>query len=202
MLDSSAAPTAGGQLLRLPEKGLYALKIGGAGGEPVHTLPLLATRADFPGLTSATELIDNLLYLTTAAERKQLAAAPDAKRAVDKFWLQAAGDDQERARELIRRYYGGIVAANELFTGHKSGWLTDRGMLYVVLGPPQSVRRLPGQELWRYDQAGRQQGPVTFTFRARPTTLAPANYELVRRPEYQALWYAAVEQWRRPLSAH
>ena len=201
VLDSSAAPAAANELLRFSKPGLVALKVGGAGGEPVRTVPLLVTRPDFPGQTLAPELIEDLLYITSSAERQQLAAAPDPKRAVDRFWLRAAGDDQTRARDLIRRYYGRITAANELFTGHKAGWLTDRGLLYVVLGTPQGVSRSPGEERWHYDQAGRQGEAVTFTFRARPSTLAPDNYELVRRPEYQQLWYAAVEQWRTPLSA-
>ena len=68
----------------------------------------------------------------------------------------------------------------------------------MVLGPPPSVRRLPdGTERWRYEAAGSHGEPVTFSFRPRPSTLAPANYELVRRPEYETLWYAAVEQWRK-----
>ncbi|QKG57617.1 GWxTD domain-containing protein [Hymenobacter sp. BRD128] len=202
VLDSSAAPVAAGNLLRLPEQGLYALKVGGAGGEPVRTLPLLVVPASFPGQSTAPEVIAPLLYLTTTAERQALLKAPDPKRAIDRFWLDAAGGDQMRGRDMIRRYYQRVTTANEVFTGHKAGWLTDRGLLYVVLGPPQSVRRLPtGEERWHYDQAGRQGEAVAFTFRPRPSTLAPNNYELVRRPEYELLWYAAVEQWRRTTTA-
>jgi GWxTD domain-containing protein len=202
VLDSSATPVAAGNLLRLPTQGLYALKVGGAGGEPVRTVPLLVVPASFPGQSTPTEIIEPLLYLTTAAERQALLKAPDPKRAIDRFWLDAAGGDQVRGREMIRRYYQRVTTANEVFTGHKAGWLTDRGLLYVVLGPPQSVRRLPdGTERWHYDQAGRQGEAVAFTFRPRPSTLAPDNYELVRRPEYEMLWYAAVEQWRRTTTA-
>lgn len=202
VLDSSAAPSMAGDLVRLPGQGLYALKVGGTGGEPVRTVPLLVVPASFPGQSTAPEVIEPLLYLTTAAERQALLKAPDPKRAIDRFWLDAAGGDQARGRDLIRRYYSRVTTANELFTGHKAGWLTDRGLLYVVLGPPQSVRRLPsGEERWHYDQAGRQGEAVAFTFRPRPSTLAPDNYELARRPEYELLWYAAVEQWRRTTTA-
>ena len=166
MLDSSAAPTAPNQLLRLRALGLYALKVGGAGGEAVHTVPLLVVPNSFPGQRTAPEVIEPLLYLTTATERRALLKAPDPKRAIDHFWLDATGGDQARARTKIRDYYGHVTAANELFTEHKAGWLTDRGLLYVVLGPPQSVRRLPdGTERWRYEAAGSRGEPVTFTFR-------------------------------------
>lgn len=202
VLDSAGAPVAAGTLLRLPAEGLYALKVGGAGGEPVRTLPLLVVPASFPGQSTVPEIIDPLRYLTTNAERQALLQAPEPKRAIDRFWLAAAGGDQARGRDLIRRYYQRVTTANELFTAHKAGWLTDRGLLYVVLGPPQSVRRLPsGEERWHYDQAGRQGEAVAFTFRPRPSTLAPDNYELVRRPEYELLWYAAVEQWRKTTTA-
>jgi len=202
VLDSSATPVAAGDLLRLSAEGLYALKVGGAGGEPVRTLPLLVVPASFPGQSTAPEVIEPLRYLTTNAERQALLKAPEPKRAIDRFWLAAAGGDQVRGREMIRRYYQRVTTANEVFTGHKAGWLTDRGLLYVVLGPPQSVRRLPGgEERWHYDQAGRQGEAVAFTFRPRPSTLAPDNYELVRRPEYELLWYAAVEQWRTTMTA-
>ncbi|RZK43090.1 MAG: GWxTD domain-containing protein, partial [Hymenobacter sp.] len=202
VLDSSAAPLPADQLLRLPQQGLYALRVGGRGGEAVRTLPLLVVRSDFPGQRTAAELIENLLYLTTAAERQQLRQAPDPKRAVDQFWLSSAGGDQVRARDLIRRYYGLVTAANELFTGHKPGWLTDRGLVYVVLGAPASVRRLPtGDERWHYSELDRSGRELAFTFRPRPSTLAPDNYELVRRPEYEPLWYAAVERWRKTTTA-
>jgi GWxTD domain-containing protein len=202
VLDSSATPLAAGQLLHLPQQGLYALRVGGAGGEPVRTVPLLVVEPSFPGQRTAPELIEPLLYLTTAAERQQLRQAADPKRAVDQFWLGAAGGDQGQARDYIRRYYSLVTIANELFTGHKAGWLTDRGLLYVVLGPPSSVRRLgSGEERWGYDALDRTGLPTVFTFRPRPSTLAPDNYELVRRPEYQTLWYAAVERWRKTLTA-
>ncbi|RZK58316.1 MAG: GWxTD domain-containing protein [Hymenobacter sp.] len=201
VLDSSAVPLPANQLLHLPQPGLYALRVGGLGGEPVRTMPLLVARPDFPGQSTADELIENLLYLTTAAERQQLRQAANPKRAVDQFWLTSAGGDQSRARDYIRRYYGLVTTANELFTGHKAGWLTDQGLLYVVLGAPSSVRRLPtGDERWVYDALDRTGRETAFTFRPRPSTLAPDNYELVRRPEYESLWYAAVERWRKTLT--
>ena len=202
VLDSSAAPVMAGGLLHLAKPGLYALKVGGAGGEPVHTLPLLVLTGSFPGQSTPQEVIEPLMYLTSNAERQQMLKASDPKKAIDEFWLQAAGGDQARARAFIRRYYTNVTTANELFTGHKAGWLTDRGLLYVVLGPPQGVRRLAdNSERWHYDAAGANGGAESFTFRPRPTTLAPDNYELVRQAAYELPWYAAVEQWRKTMSA-
>ncbi|MBH8570055.1 GWxTD domain-containing protein [Microvirga sp. STS02] len=200
VLDSATAVP--GEPLRFREAGLYALKVGGAGGLPTRTLAVLVGANHYPALTTASELIEPLRYLTTSQERQRLIDAPDPKRAVDKFWLDIAKGNQRQGKELIRQFYGRVTAANRLFAAHKAGWLTDRGLLYVVLGPPPSVRRLfNGEERWFYSEGGLGGGPITYTFRPRPSTFAPDYYELVRRPEYELLWYAAVEKWRTPLTA-
>ncbi len=197
--DSAAART--GQLLRCDSPSLLALRVGGADGQAPRTLPLLVANADYPNLRTAGQLIEPLRYLTSTAEHQRLEHATDPKRAVDEFWLGAAHDNQAVGKALIRKYYGRVAAANRLFTAHKAGFLTDRGLLYVVLGPPQSVRRLAtGDEQWDYAPVGTG-GPLTFSFRPRPSTFAPDNYELVRRPEYEKLWYGAVQQWRTGQSA-
>ncbi|WP_216678977.1 GWxTD domain-containing protein [Hymenobacter siberiensis] len=200
VLDSAEARP--GEPLRFQEAGLYALKVGGAGGMPIRTLAVLVGANNYPALTTASELIEPLRYLTTSQERQRLTDAPDPKRAVDKFWLDIAQGNQRQGKELIRQFYGRVTAANRLFAAHKAGWLTDRGLLYVVLGPPPGVRRLfNGEERWFYSDGGLGGGPITYTFRPRPSTFAPDYYELVRRPEYELLWYAAVEKWRTPLTA-
>ncbi|WP_201979790.1 GWxTD domain-containing protein [Hymenobacter rubidus] len=200
VLDSAEARP--GEPLRFREPGLYALRVGGVGGMAPRTLAVLVAANQYPALTTAAELIEPLRYLTTSQERQKLTDAPDPKRAVDKFWLDIAQGNHNLGKDLIRRYYGRVTAANRLFAAHKAGWLTDRGLLYVVLGPPSSVRRLlNGEERWYYNEGGIGGGPITYTFRPRPSTFAPDYYELVRRPEYELLWYAAVEKWRTPPTA-
>ncbi|WP_310394602.1 GWxTD domain-containing protein [Hymenobacter sp.] len=200
VLDS--AETRPGEPLRFDEPGLYALRVGGTGGAKLRTLAVMVAANAYPALTTAAELIEPLRYLTTSQERQKLTDAPDPKRAVDKFWLDIAQGNQKLGKDLIRRYYGRVTAANALFAAHKAGWLTDRGLLYVVLGPPPSVRRLfNGEERWFYPEGSQSGGPVSYTFRPRPSTFAPDYYELVRRPEYELLWYAAVEKWRPPPTA-
>ncbi|UOQ79834.1 GWxTD domain-containing protein [Hymenobacter sp. 5414T-23] len=181
------------QVVRLPS-GLYLLKAGSS----APWSGLLVEDNSYPEITSADELIAPLTFLTTSAERKKLFDAPDPKKAVDKFWLDLAAGNQAVAKQLIRTYYGRVMKANRLFSAHKAGWLTDRGLLYLVLGPPESVYREAGQEQWVYRSDPER--AATYTFRAKPSTFAPEHYELVRRPEYERLWYAAVEQWRKGIT--
>jgi GWxTD domain-containing protein len=200
VLDSAEARP--GEPLRFAKPGLYALRVGAPGSAPGRTLAVMVAGNNYPALTTAAELIEPLRYLTTSQERKRLTEAPDPKRAVDKFWLDIAQGNQTLGTDLIRRYYGRVTAANHLFAAHKAGWLTDRGLLYIVLGPPPSVRRLlNGEERWFYPEGSLGGGPISYTFRPRPSTFAPDYYELVRRPEYELLWYAAVEKWRTPPTA-
>ncbi|RAK66963.1 GWxTD domain-containing protein [Hymenobacter edaphi] len=176
------------QPIRFAEPGLYTLQLGDA-----PPLGVLVQPDGFPEVTTAPELIDPLRYLTTSLEREQLERSEAPKRAVDEFWLRAAGGEQSVARVLIRDFYGRVAEANRLFTAHKPGWMTDRGLLYVVLGPPDRVERSATAERWEYlgpERAG------TYTFRPKPSTFAPDYYELVRRPEYEWLWMRAVQQWR------
>ncbi|SHI64755.1 GWxTD domain-containing protein [Hymenobacter daecheongensis DSM 21074] len=184
-----------GQELRLRRPGLYALRVGDA----PRPLALLVEENEFPALKTADDLIRPLIYLTTSAERQKLYNAPNPKHAVDDFWLSIARDNQPVARQLIRTYYGRVADANRLFSAHKAGWMTDRGLLYVVLGPPEAVYRTATEERWVY--RGTERGTATYTFRPKPSTFAPEHYELVRRPEHELLWYAAVEQWRKALTA-
>jgi len=193
MQDSSSIKA--GRRIKLAGPGLYAIRVSGS-NQPIG---LLAERNSFPQLTQAVELIQPLIYLTTTAERQKLYDSPDPKRAVDRFWLDVANGQQTIARQLIRTYYERVAAANRLFSSYKAGWMTDRGMLYIVYGPPETVYRTALEERWVYRPG--MMGAGTYTFRPKPSTFAPEHYELVRRPEYEQLWYAAVEQWRKGLIA-
>ncbi|GGE96210.1 GWxTD domain-containing protein [Hymenobacter cavernae] len=184
-----------GRRIKLAGPGLYSLRVNGS----TRPVGLLAERNSFPELTVAVELIQPLIYLTSTAERQKLYNSPDPKRAVDQFWLGVAANQQVIARQLIRTYYERVAAANRLFSSYKAGWMTDRGMLYIVYGPPETVYRTATEERWLYRPGTTGEG--TYTFHPKPSTFAPEHYELVRRPEYERLWYAAVEQWRKGLTA-
>ncbi|UYZ59072.1 GWxTD domain-containing protein [Hymenobacter latericus] len=181
-----------GQWLRITEPGLYTLQVADA-----TPLGLLAQPPGYPLVRTAPELIEPLRYLSTSAERERLLRAESPKRAVDQFWLRAAADQQPIARQLIRTFYGRVEDANRLFSAHKPGWMTDRGLLYVVLGPPERVLRTSTEERWEYNDPV-QGGP--YVFRPKPSTFAAEYYELVRRPEHEWLWFRAVEQWRKGLT--
>lgn len=176
--------------LLLTESGLYGIELGGrqAGGLFVES------SSSFPELTTAQDLIQPLIYLTSSEERKKLYDAKDPKAAIDNFWLGIAAN-QATARRLIRIYYERVADANRFFSAHKAGWLTDRGMIYLVFGPPDVVNRYTDREEWAYF-SNRQHNDVRFVFLKKENTFTQNHYELVRSAYLESIWYNMVEQWR------
>jgi GWxTD domain-containing protein len=158
---------------------------------------LNAFEEDFPELTTASELIEPLIYMTTSDERKKLYAAAEPKRALDRFWLDIANQDQALARQLIKIYYQRVKEANIFFSSHKAGWLTDRGMIFIIFGNPTLVNRRFDSEEWTY--VSRTQGgpPIKYLFLKKPNNFTQNHYELVRSMSYEFLWYSTVEKWRK-----
>ncbi|MER2996170.1 GWxTD domain-containing protein [Pontibacter populi] len=173
----------------LPKEGLYLLWAG-----TPYAKGLLVEPHNYPMVTMAKEMLHPLIYLTTSVEREKLFKASDPKKAVDDFWLSVAGE-RHLARELIRTYYGRVEHANKLYTSHKPGWTTDRGMIYMVYGPPSDISRIGNTETWIYRESDMQ--PYTkFVFTKKQNNFTENHYELIRRREYEESWYSAVAKWR------
>jgi GWxTD domain-containing protein len=140
-------------------------------------------------------MTEPLAYLATTAEYDGIRNAQNQKLAVDNFWLDKAGNI-EKARELIRVYYNRVFFANFYFTSFKPGWKTDRGMIFIIYGPPQSVKVAATQEKWIYYKNDFNT-TVTFTFDHNPTPFALDNYSLQRADTYDTYWRTAVDTWRK-----
>lgn len=155
---------------------------------------VLCPGEDFPAFTTADQLIDALRYLTTRKEYEKLLASNEQKKSIDEFWLEKAGNN-ERGRKLIRVYYGRATDANVHFTSYLDGWKTDRGMTYIIFGPPNSVFRTEHSETWNYHFSDGL--PATrFTFTKMQNPFSDNDYVLQRGPELQNIWYMAVDSWR------
>jgi GWxTD domain-containing protein len=149
---------------------------------------------DFPLLTSADNLLQSVRYLTTREEFSKISQSRDIKAAVDEFWLSKAGN-RERARLLIKTYYGRVQTANRLFTSYLEGWKTDRGLVYVIFGTPNSVYKNSLTETWMYNQTSGQ-STLSFTFEKKKNPFTDNDYMLRRNPWYDLPWFRAVEIWR------
>jgi len=102
----------------------------------------------------------------------------------------------EIARELISIYYNRAYFANLYFTSFKQGWKTDRGMIYVIYGPPQAIYRNDSQEKWVYYRKSFSSS-ITFIFNYTQSPYALNHYILQRSESYDWHWREAVESWKK-----
>lgn len=148
----------------------------------------------FPKVTNASQMLLPLRYICSKSEFNDMMLMKNSKEAVDDFWLDCAGNP-DRAKELIRKYYSRVETANQYFTSYQEGWKTDRGMIYIVYGPPGIVYRNPDDETWIYGE-DRNVLSITFNFKVVENPFSMNDYELVRTLEYKETWYSALDGWR------
>ncbi len=172
----------------LKKAGFYKVKIKATDFEKTTTINAVSN--DFPKLTSAEELLEGLRFITNQEEYEKLLNAHDKKKAIDDFWLSKAGS-YERGKVLIKEFYGRIEQANHLFTHQKMGWKTDRGLIYIIYGPPDVVHRKNTVEEWHYTSQGNSPD-VWFYFDQQPND----SFLLQRSYRYKESWDYMVYGWR------
>ena len=148
----------------------------------------------FPKVKDWNEMVEMTTYISTKKEHENLLLAQDKKKALDAYWLNLTRNE-EAAKDLIRNYFKMVEFSNILFTDFKEGWKTDRGMVYIVMGPPQEVNFFEDREVWSY--AGIDDtSKIRFTFTRVKTILSPHFYTLNRSRAYQPIWFKNISQWR------
>jgi len=107
------------------------------------------------------EFLSKVRYIISREERKTFLNLPASERPrfIDEFWKRRDNDPSTEANEYKTEYLKRIDEAKHLFTeGGTSGWLTDRGRIYVLIGPPEQRETYPRGysfygvplEIWHY----------------------------------------------------
>ncbi len=177
--------------IRLPRRGIYQFSIDSSEKEGVS---LFNFGPFFPRIMSPDQLAEPMAYLLNETEMKNLLNQPARKLAVDKFWLGTT-DNVEKARELVRIYYNRVYYANIFFTSYKEGWRTDRGMIYIIYGPPDNLTKSVSREVWTYGNK-KEQNKISFTFRRIDTPFSLNVYRLGRGETIETRWVEAIRTWR------
>lgn len=76
---------------------------------------------------------------------------------IQQFWTRRDPTPATPENEFKVEHYRRISYANERFmTSRQPGWRTDRGMIYIVNGPPDGIESNPGmqREKWVYISSG------------------------------------------------
>jgi GWxTD domain-containing protein len=189
--------------LMFPKKGIYFCSIGRNINEGYTFLNF---GAEFPGMSSPEQMIEPLCYLASQEEMTDLRANPKPKMALDGFWL-SCGKNVEKARELIRIYYTRVLYANYYFTSYKEGWRTDRGMVYMIYGPPDRIYKTSEGETWGYRKQvvkttwgtsySVKEEFLDFTFKIRENIFSDNEFSISRSETSVSYWDQAVAAWRK-----
>jgi len=84
-------------------------------------------------------------YIITSRERDVFISLPteaDRGRFIETFWKKRDPNPQTPENEFKLEYYRRIALANKFFgVGGIPGWKTDRGRVFILLGPPKEIER-------------------------------------------------------------
>lgn len=163
-----------GARVRLP---LFLIAIALCGqfanaGVPKKPAPSLAPRAPKSHPCDVKELSrykkwlnQDVLFIITDREREDfLKICDDTERDkfVEAFWARRDPTPESPENEFKEEHYRRIAYSNEHFSGGTRGWKTDRGRVYIVYGPPDSIDSRPPEpknstgspsfpsEIWHY----------------------------------------------------
>jgi len=184
-----------------PATGTYGLEPGPPGVHHLRTdtadekgFTLFVLTEAYPYVGTGADMLKPLRYITSMQEYERISTSAEPRRAIERFWLDAAGD-RERAREAIRVFYGRVENANRWFTGQVEGWRTDRGLVHIIFGAPNHIHRSDLSETWTFGEENNLMS-LTFTFTKRPGPFTDNDFVLDRDPTLKGAWYRNVEAWR------
>ncbi len=192
------------------DEGIYRVEVTvamlvEATGDPV---PFRSERRDFavrgitfPQIATLDEMVDALVYIARKEELNHIQRAETAeekRHRFDAFWGTLM-PEPVRAANLLKLYYNRVEEANLRYSSYKEGWKTDRGMIFILFGPPLYVDTQLEHETWRYsyDEYDRISALVFTRRRIYASGGLFEAFLLQRDYGYEAGWRRAVRQWRR-----
>ncbi len=154
---------------------------------------------NYPSVKNPRELALPLVYLMNDKDHQKLMSIKSddsLKIAIDRFWLENI-QNSAMAKNVISLYYERVEEANKFFSNFKEGWKTDRGMVYILFGPPlDTYQRLRGVRWsYKYNQTDPE---YTYYFRSTKTKTEHYpfdHYVLQRENRYFRIEYRIRQLW-------
>ena len=198
-----AIPYSDSLPMMFPKEGIYLCSIARNIKDGFTFLNLGST---YPKVTTPEKMIEPLIYLTSQDELEELKSAAKPKAALDDFWIKCGGN-VDKARELIRIFYTRVLYSNYYFTSYKDGWRSERGMIYIIYGPPDKVYKTADGESWGYKKpvikskwGGRYtvtDSYLFFNFKKRENVFSDNDFYLSRSETLVTFWDKAIASWRK-----
>ena len=189
--------------MMFPRKGIFLCSIGKNIDEG---FTLFNFGPGFPSMTTPEDMIEPLAYLASGDEMNTLRSNTRPKLALDEFWI-GCGGNIDKARELIRIFYTRVMYANYYFTSYKEGWRTDRGMIYIIYGPPDKLYKSVDEESWGYRKPvirsswgtsySVKEDYLFFDFKKRDNKFSDNEYYISRSETAVSYWDKAIQSWRK-----
>ena len=91
-------------------------------------------------------LNEDVAYIITPEEEtvfKSLTTDLERERFIEGFWKRRDPDPDTAVCEYKEEHYRRIAYANQWFRSGKPGWMTDRGRIYILHGPPDEIESHP-----------------------------------------------------------
>lgn len=101
----------------------------------------------------SSKFLSQVRYIITSEEYDEFITLPTQEREkfMENFWKRRDPDPDTEENEFKKAYFARLEEAQELFSKGAGGYLTDRGMIYVLFGPPDYVYH---STISAYDRGG------------------------------------------------
>ncbi|GAH84100.1 unnamed protein product, partial [marine sediment metagenome] len=85
--------------------------------------------------------MDIIRYIITPQEERIFREMPPEDRGefIMDFWARRDSDPSTPENEFRSQYYTRLAVADKAFRAGIPGWMTDKGRIYILLGPPTDV---------------------------------------------------------------
>ena len=181
-----------GETLKLRSEGIYHFQLDSSNYEG---FTLFKFAENFPNISNAKAMLEPLRYITTKQEYTDIENNKNLKAGVEDFWLDAS-ETNDKGRELIQKYYSRVEHSNKLFTSYMQGWKTDRGLIYMIFGPPNVLYKSSEGETWVYGEENNIMS-LNFSFSKLINPFCENDYVMNRSTIYKSSWFRAVDSWRK-----
>ena len=142
--------------------------------------------------------LNKVRYIITSEERKLFLDLPSSEKEEfkEEFWRRRDPDPKTEENEFKMEFEERMEKANELFISEGiPGWLTDRGRIFILFGPPieriVSPQELDGssQEIWYYGNF-----PVAFMDRYSTGIFKLVTYNLTSLRSFNLAYMHELNQ--------
>ena len=107
----------------------------------------------------------DVVYIISAEEKdvfQNLSTIQEKDQFIEQFWFRRDLDPRTAVNEFKEEHYRRIAYANDTYHSGIEGWRTDRGMIYILFGPPDGLEKHP--EGGTYQRKWEEGGGRTYTY--------------------------------------